>query len=268
MFEFIALGDWGYVSFARQKIADSIKQFYPKTRLIFLGDNFYPAGVEGVHDKQWIMYEKNFGKNPSYAIVGNHDYLGNVNAQISYSMFSNSWNMPALFYDIIQESCHLIFLDTASLAPKTTRYLTEIMGKSFNHVQKNFVHTQLLWLHHVLSRSKSPIKIVFGHYPIFSGGFHGNNQELIDILLPILQKYNVTMYMCGHDHSLQHIERYGIQFFVSGAGSESTKSEPVEGTRYTNNVCGFVHISCKSSNIIASFMSFENILLYQHFLSK
>ena len=37
-------------------------------------------------------------------------------------------------------------------------------------------------------------------------------------LKPLLEKYNVTSYMCGHDHNLQHISDAGVEYFVTGAG--------------------------------------------------
>ena len=268
MFRFIALGDWGYLSSMREKIVHLIQSRFQSTPLIFLGDNFYPVGVTGVHDPQWKLYERDF-RNPSYAIVGNHDYLGSVNAQISYSLFSDTWNMPSTYYDIVRDACHLIFLDTAPLAPHTTKQLTETMGYALPPVDQRARQDQLSWLAKTLRHSTCKTKIVFGHYPIYSGGGHGNCAELILDVLPILREYQITMYISGHDHSLQHIERHGIQFYISGAGSESTPCGPIEGTRFHASTCGFVHLSCHSHTVITSFFSADGVVLHQnHFLIK
>ena len=42
--------------------------------------------------------------------------------------------------------------------------------------------------------------LVAGHYPIYSVGEHGDTSELKSYLQPLLQKYNVHAYFCGHDH--------------------------------------------------------------------
>ena len=41
------------------------------------------------------------------------------------------------------------------------------------------------------------------HYPIFSGGEHGNTPELHASVKPLLERYGVDAYLCGHDHTLQ-----------------------------------------------------------------
>jgi 3',5'-cyclic AMP phosphodiesterase CpdA len=42
--------------------------------------------------------------------------------------------------------------------------------------------------------------LVAGHYPVFSTGEHGDTSELKSYLLPLLTKYKVHAYFCGHDH--------------------------------------------------------------------
>jgi 3',5'-cyclic AMP phosphodiesterase CpdA len=48
--------------------------------------------------------------------------------------------------------------------------------------------------------------LVAGHYPIFSRGEHGDMSELIGNLLPLLIQYNVSLYLCGHDHISEHLQ--------------------------------------------------------------
>ena len=42
-----------------------------------------------------------------------------------------------------------------------------------------------------------------GHFPVLSVAEHGPTQCLLDLLDPLLVKYKVTAYFCGHDHNLQ-----------------------------------------------------------------
>ena len=53
---------------------------------------------------------------------------------------------------------------------------------------------------------------------VWSVAEHGPTDTLVQKLKPLLEKYNVTAYMCGHDHNLQHITDSGVQYYVTGAG--------------------------------------------------
>ena len=68
----------------------------------------------------------------------------------------------------------------------------------------------------MLNESQTVVKptwlIVVGHYPIYSSGEHGDISELKEYLLPLLLKYNVHAYFCGHDHISEHL-RYEIETF-------------------------------------------------------
>ena len=50
---------------------------------------------------------------------------------------------------------------------------------------------------------QSDWKIVFGHHPMYSGGHHDGQCTIRERVLPILKKYNVDLYIAGHDHNLQ-----------------------------------------------------------------
>ena len=45
--------------------------------------------------------------------------------------------------------------------------------------------------------------IVAGHHPVLSAGIHGSTSYLISNLKPLLEEYDVTAYLSGHDHNLQ-----------------------------------------------------------------
>ena len=68
-----------------------------------LGDNFYFGGVKDANDKRFVKTFENVYAYPTlekdwYMIAGNHDYLGNVSAQIVYSKNSKRWKFPHYFY--------------------------------------------------------------------------------------------------------------------------------------------------------------------------
>jgi predicted MPP superfamily phosphohydrolase len=57
--------------------------------ILYLGDNFYGRGVSSVEDIQWQTKFENIFKPealpvPFYAVLGNHDYYLNPDAQVAY----------------------------------------------------------------------------------------------------------------------------------------------------------------------------------------
>ena len=42
-----------------------------------------------------------------------------------------------------------------------------------------------------------------GHHPVLSAGIHGNTPYLLSNLKPLMEEYDVTAYISGHDHNLQ-----------------------------------------------------------------
>uniref|UniRef100_A0A914DUQ1 Tartrate-resistant acid phosphatase type 5 n=1 Tax=Acrobeloides nanus TaxID=290746 RepID=A0A914DUQ1_9BILA len=221
--------------------------------VINTGDNFYFNGVQDVHDSR---FEKSFENVynaqsllvPWYTIAGNHDYLGNVSAQIDYTNYSNIWTYPDFYYQASYKfgadqnsSIDLFMIDTMILCGNTndvdgSGIIDWIFSKHKDADAPPDIEAanrQLSWLEEQLSKSTADFVFVVGHYPIYSVSGHGPNQCLIDTLDPLLRKYNVSAYFSGHDHSLQHIRiTKGMNesapttsnYIISGAGSRTGKA--------------------------------------------
>ena len=56
--------------------------------------------------------------------------------------------------------------------------------------------------------------LVAGHYPVYSAGEHGDTDELIEYLLPLLVEFKVDAYLCGHDHISEHLMYVGTNQLV------------------------------------------------------
>lgn len=76
----------------------------------------------------------------------------------------------------------------------------------------------------IASTSNYRYLAVVGHYPIWSVAEHGPTECLVKKLRPLLFKYQVNAYFCGHEHDMEHIKETGdnntsVEYIVSGAGS-------------------------------------------------
>jgi acid phosphatase len=111
------------------------------------------------------------------------------------------------------------------------------------------VPAQIQWLEKSLAASTADWKIVVGHHPIYSGGTHGEQPELVEQVLPLLRKYRVQAYFCGHDHDLQHLTAGEVNLFVSGAGSEHRPNHETPHSRFARSCSGFMTVSLRKDKM-------------------
>jgi len=237
MKEIFCIGDWGDsnrdVNIQNYLQKSNVDEFY------LLGDNFYPDGIQSLDDSQWELKFKSLfpTHKKKYACLGNHDYLGNVFSQIEKTFQSNNynWNLPYFYYDIIdkENSIHTFFIDTQLFAPEITTMLLLACNISSEKQQEYFglvyhlQEKQYQWLEEKLKYSSSKWKIICGHYPIYSNGPHIISKEFQKKMEPLLQKYKVDFYCCGHEHNSQIIYKENTYFIISG-GIFSSNSYTIE----------------------------------------
>ncbi|MFY8325564.1 purple acid phosphatase family protein [Pseudoalteromonas sp. ZZD1] len=251
---FMVIGDWGHNGhFYQKEVAHQLEIAMYQTDADFIistGDNFYPNGVASVNDPLWQSAYEDIYHGPHtfedwYVVLGNHDYLGNAQAQIDYTNKSQRWQLPARYYSKTfelenNEQVLMVFLDTNPIQPE---YKTR---DKYRSTQGQGYKTQLNWLETQLAGSDAKWKIVVGHHPLYSSGKRfGRNQGLRDILEPIMERHNVQAYIAGHEHDLQYNqpENSNIAHFVSGGGSEARFVKQREFTRYAEATPGFLSVS-------------------------
>jgi len=246
---FAVLGDWGRDTPEQHHVAAAMGRAAAEAGSDFvlaIGDNFYSDGVTSTDDPLWQSVFEGVYTHPAlqvpwYALLGNHDYRGNPQAQLDYSARSKRWRMPGRYYQVADASlqrgdAELFAIDTS---PFVERYRADD-GMIGNNTRSQDTKQQLAWLDHALSQSRAKWKLVTGHHPIRSGGSgHGDQPEIIAQVLPILNRHGVQAYIAGHDHDLQHIRRDGIDMIQCGGGMEARPVQPVEGTRFCRAAAGF-----------------------------
>ena len=254
------VGDIGAYNNITKKVFKNIQEKQTKNdTLLILGDNFYPYGI--TNEKDWAQYNKLNIKLNTYCVLGNHDYLGDVQSQIDYK--SNNWCMEDHYYKKTIDKYDIFFIDTSILTPDYSNINYNIVKSKINKEPLKESAVILNWLTEELEKSNN-YKIVIGHYPIVSFGMYGLNKKLFETLFHIFKKYDVKCYISGHDHNLQIIDvatkEYSFKQIISGASSSlypilKNVSEKV----FSEN--GYVYIDTSDNTI--NIVNMANEVLYQ-----
>jgi tartrate-resistant acid phosphatase type 5 len=275
---FLALGDWGRQGGREQtEVATAMAAAAAEVGsrfVISVGDNFYPGGVQSVTDPSWKesfedVYTAASLQTPWFVALGNHDYRGKPKAQIAYSAKSARWNMPHRYFRVqnavLPADVDVFVLDTTPLAQDLGE---AVMRLSWGHISLPDPGRQLAWLDAQLAQSRATWKVVVGHHPIRSGGKHGGSAELAQRLEPILARHGVQIYLCGHDHALQHVQAGGTHHICTGAGSSAGQVTPVAGTRFAAGRPGFAVFTLEAGAMQMGFRGADGATLYQASLAQ
>lgn len=208
--KFAVMGDTGTGSSKQTDVAETMARYrsaFPFEFVLMLGDNMY--GGESAKDfeakfsapyKQLLNDQVKF-----YAALGNHDQA----LQKNYVNF----NMDGKEY-----------------------YRLKKGNVAFYALNSNYMDkSQVKWLEDELAKDTSEWKVAFMHHPPYSsGGKHGSDDQLREVIEPIFVKYGVNVVLTGHDHFYERIKpQKGIHYFVSGAAGKLRSGDIRIGTGLT-----------------------------------
>jgi tartrate-resistant acid phosphatase type 5 len=271
---FLVIGDWGRQGELDQREVAAqmsiVAQNMDARFVISVGDNFYEDGVTSVDDDHWHrsfedVYIDRSLQVPWNVIMGNHDYHINPQAQLEYAKTSSRWVMPARYYMQSYKidgntTADFFYLDTTPMVK--VYYKIGVEKKIRDNVMTQDVPKQLEWFKSALAASKAQWKVVFAHHPIYSGGEHGDQPELIESVLPILQENNVHAYFNGHDHDLQHLKTGDINLFCTGAGSSVRPTKDIEYTQFAESRSGFTAVSLGPEKMDVNLIDYKGKVLH------
>ncbi|CAJ1936558.1 unnamed protein product [Sphenostylis stenocarpa] len=206
--------------------------------VVSTGDNFYDNGLFSEHDN---AFEESFTK---------------------------IYTAKSLQKQWYSELAEIFFVDTT---PFVQEYFTEPQQHKYDWrgigPQEPYITNLLKDLDLALRESTAKWKIVVGHHAIRSVGHHGDTQELVKKLLPILQANNIDFYMNGHDHCLEHISdtESPIEFLTSGAGSKAWRGDikgmDGKGLNFFYDGQGFMSVKLSQTDATIEFYDvFGNVL--------
>jgi tartrate-resistant acid phosphatase type 5 len=281
-FSFMVIGDWGWVTSTEQaktanimkSVADTIKIDY----LVSTGDNFYYNGVQSIDDSKWTeryenMYNGSLLGKDWYVTLGNHDYEGNVQAQLDYNTKNSQWKLPKRYYTVEK---------TLQSFPRITLLMVFLDTSPFDkNLHTSGVHTdvtqqdttlQKKWLDSTLANSKAQWKMVFGHHPLYTAGPRkGTMGNYIATFKPIFDKYKVDFYVAGHEHHLGHLkpDENHTEYVVSGGGGASiTPISNYDVSKYTASTYGFTLFKVDNQKITFTFINNKGEKLYEYTKTK
>nr|AAF60315.1 putative purple acid phosphatase precursor [Ipomoea batatas] len=261
---FLVIGDWGrkgdynqsQVAFQMGEIGDQLAIDF----VVSTGDNFYDNGLTGEHDDAFTesftdVYTAESLQKQWYSVLGNHDYRGDAEAQLSSHLRKLDSRWPCLRSFVVNtETVDLFFVDTTPFVEEYFNSPEHVYDWRGVFPQQTYTKNVLNGLEYALMKSTTKWRIVIGHHAIRSAGHHGDTKELVERLLPILRTYNVDLYMNGHDHSLEHIsdDESPIQFMTSGAGSKAWRGDVTmdrKGVSFFYDGQGFMSVQLVETDI-------------------
>ncbi|MGD1700622.1 metallophosphoesterase family protein [Dapis sp. BLCC M229] len=245
IFRFVSVADTGTGGKEQFAVAEAMRRYYlqyPFDFVILGGDNIYEDGeIEKIGD----VFEKPYkalldNKVKFYACLGNHDLRSNNGEwELEYPDF----NMAGRYYTFEYKPIQFFALDT--------------------NINANW-KAQLNWLEKELSNSKAPWKIVFGHHQIYSSGMYGLNEKFIDILTPLFKKYQVQLYINGHEHDYERTRAInGTTYLTCGAGAKQRLVGKSEWTEYSTSDFSFAAFDVYDDRLIVRGIDVNNHIFDQ-----
>src|SRR5688572_5037640 len=207
---FLVIGDTGTGSDKQLEVAQMMRRYrqaFPFEFVLMMGDNMY--GSEKATD-----YKRKFEdvyrplldeKVKFYAALGNHDE--------SNQRFYEFFNMEGQEY-----------------------YRFKKGNVSFYALNSNYMEKkQVDWLKDKLATDTAAWRIAFFHHPPYSsGGKHGSDTKLREIVEPLFLQHGVNVVLAGHEHFYERIKpQKGIHYFISGSGGKLRKGDIKKGSPLT-----------------------------------
>jgi len=189
------------------KLMDLYQQAFPYDTVLMVGDNIYgPDGPADMKKKFEDAYRTLLDKGVKfYASLGNHDTPN--------QRFYQYFNMNGEDFYRLQKG-------NASFYALNSNYLDK---------------RQLDWFNAQVIADQNQWRIAFFHHPPFSsGGRHGSDPEVREVLHPLFQRSGIDVVFTGHDHFYERIKpQDGITYFVSGAAGQIRRGDVKDNSPLT-----------------------------------
>ncbi len=217
---FVAIGDLGKQSsdqFAVKAQMQTVRYHFG----LITGDIAYDEGeMHSLENNFFSVYTDIIDRVPFFPASGNHDYRTNRAGPYREAFVLPENGQDELYYSFEWGPIHVAIIDTENLSSE-----------------------QVAWLDRDLTDNTLPWKIVVGHRPPYSSGYHGSDGDVRKTFEPIFQRHGVQLGLFGHDHNYERTQSVdGVTYIVTGGGGIGTR--PVGSSSFaahTNRVAHFVY---------------------------
>jgi hypothetical protein len=162
--------------------------------LLPLGDEAYRGGTlqqfTNYYDPFWGVFNPIADPAP-----GNHEYR-TTNAQ-GYRDYFGFNDTQKLYRSFDRNGWHFLQLDTTRMTS-----------------------AQVTWASNDLAADTQQCEVAYGHHPRYSSGANGNQPKQANIWNTFAAAGG-DIYLVGHDHDYERVNRDGVQEFIVGTGGES-----------------------------------------------
>jgi 3',5'-cyclic AMP phosphodiesterase CpdA len=218
-FRFALFGDSGSGNANQDGVATLLGELDPD--LVFIaGDVIYPAGAASSMDERYFVpYASLLPERPFYLAPGNHDYDTDC-AQPYLDAFCLPTSEPGgeRYYSFDRGTVHFVCVDSETVDNLPSGCSPDPAFAA-----------QLAWLDADLAASTALWKIVVFHRSPYSYSNHGNDSNIQEFVVPILEARGVDLVFTGHDHCYQRFPQMlggapavgGVRYIVAGTGGSS-----------------------------------------------
>lgn len=257
-----ALGDTGTGGETQYQVAAAMEARCKDSgadAILLLGDNAYQNGMQTIDDPQWQTKiwdpygSPCLSQLPIYPVLGNHDYKGNPQAQIDYSVVNKRWRFPNRFYDIqFGDLATVVAFDSeiSEMCWRPTQCTVDFMADSL-------AHSTALW------------KIVMAHHPLDSSSGHGFSHTggLRGLFLEPYLCNRADLWLSGHVHYLEHLapKDCRLEMFIAGGGGGELYPdiEKTEASKFVQAINGFLELDLDAKRMKATFIGVQGQVLYE-----
>ena len=268
---FFAFGRQGHDERYDPRVSESLERYAdlePMHFGILLGDIVFPSGVRSIDDPVWgeKFEQRNGGRNlggvPFYALLGNHDSYGNVDAMIEYAQRregTGRFRMGGRYYSEDfgrvdgRVLARIVFIDSVS-------YLGEDSESNADE--------QIAFIREAFNQPGEPVwRIVAGHHAVASPTQSDLKPHvMIDSLRPVLVELGVDLYLCSDPWFQEVYQVQGEPLYVATNGPNDKTEEGMQITTtddlFVSPQGGFAHVRLDSEEMIVGMINWAGEVDY------